>query len=184
MNSDNDVFLYIDNMVYSGWTALSIKRSLEAAAGSFSLTLSERWEDAAVPASVTTAWPIYSGDSAIVKIGSDIVITGYVDDVSISLSATSHSITVTGRDLTEDIVDCSAMNRPGQWLNRTLEQIASDLCKPFGVTVSADVVTGGPIAEVNIQPGESVFQTLERIAKGRKLLITSTPDGNLKFTRS
>ena len=179
MNS-NDVSLYIDNVIYGGWTSLSIKRSLEAAAGSFSLTLTERWEDN----TNFTVWPIYDGDNAVVKIGNDIVITGYVDDVSISLSSTGHSITVSGRDLTEDIVDCSAMNRPGQWLNRTLEQIASDLCGPFGVSVSSDVNTGGPIAEVIIQPGETVYQTLERIAKGRQLLITSTADGKLVFTRS
>jgi len=180
--NSNDVSLYIDNMIYSGWTSLSIKRSLEAAAGSFSLTLTERWESGSAPS--YTAWPIYDGDNAVVKIGNDIVITGYVDDVSISLSSTGHSITVSGRDLTEDIVDCSAINRPGQWLNRTLEQIASDLCGPFGVSVSSDVNTGGPIAEVIIQPGETVYQTLEKIAKGRQLLITSTADGKLVFTQS
>lgn len=184
MSSTNDVFLFIDNSVYSGWTTLSIKRSLEAAAGSFSLTLTERWEENGNFTEGAPCWPIYDGDEAVVKIGSDIVITGYVDDVSISLSATEHSITVSGRDLTEDIVDCSAMNRPGQWLNRTLEQIASDLCGPFGITVSSDVNTGGPIEEFIIQPGETVYQSLERIAKGKQLLITSTADGKLVFTQS
>lgn len=175
---DNDVTLTIENLKFSGWESVSIKRSIEAAAGSFSLSLSERWNDS------VAAWPVFVFDKAEVRIGSDVLITGYIDEVNVSLSADSHSITVNGRDKTADIVDCSALHKSGQWNNRSLLKIASDLCTPFGITVKGDTTAEAPIESVVVQPGETIFDLLSRLAKGRKLLITSSPDATLVFGRS
>ena len=45
----------------------------------------------------------------LVKIGADLVLTGYVDRYSSSISAGQHTIRVEGRSKSEDLVDCSAL---------------------------------------------------------------------------
>lgn len=214
----NEVILIVNDVKFFGWEDVSIKRSLEAAAGSFSLTVTDRWADLSEP------WPVFPGDECTVKIGYDTIITGYVDDVEIELSPGTHRMTINGRDRTADIVDCSAAAKPGEWRNKTIIDIAKDLCTPLGVRVidrvniaaekvgSAETrtitpdekpvklnwamidhgVTSTPAKKpytvtekvFRIQPGETVFEALERAAKGRRLLMPSSPDGCLVFTRS
>ena len=71
MNKD-EVFLYVNKKIYSGWKDVSITRSLEAMAGSFSLSVFE--------SKMIDAFDLFCGDEVVVKIGGDAVITGYIDD--------------------------------------------------------------------------------------------------------
>ncbi len=40
-----------------------------------------------------------------------------------------------GRDKTGDLVDCSVVHSSGKWKGVRLEQVAADVCRPFGITV-------------------------------------------------
>lgn len=176
--ASDEVVLLVDGTLYSGWTEVSIKRALEAASGSFSVSLTERWPGQ------TAKWPIYAGSGVQVYIGQELCISGWVDEVKVAIDATTHSMSVSGRDRTADIIDCSAIQRPGQWRNKKLESIAADLCSPFGVKVRADASTGSALTEFSAQPGETVYECLERAAKKCGLLVSSDPEGTLLFTRS
>jgi prophage tail gpP-like protein len=175
---DDEIALLVGGVLYSGWTEVSVTRSLEAASGSFSVTLTERWPGQ------TTQWPIFVGSAVQVYIGQDLVISGWVDDVDVNLTASDHSISVSGRDKTADIIDCSAVNRPGEWHGKKVEAIAQELCNPFGVTVRADVSTGAALDTFTLQPGEKVFEAIERAIKKKGLMLTSDTNGALIFTHS
>jgi len=175
---DDEVALLVDGVLYSGWTEVSITRALEAASGAFSVTLTERWPGQ------TTQWPIFVGSAVQVYIGQDIVISGWVDQVAPTLTGSSHSITVSGRDRTADIIDCSAVNRPGEWRGKKIEAIAQDLCDPFGITVKAEVSTGAAIEKCTLQPGETVFEAIERAIKKKGVMLTSDTDGSLVIIKS
>lgn len=170
------VTLLVDGSRYNGWQSVSINRSLETIAGTFSLTLTERWPGQ------NTARQIRPGRPCQLLIGDDKVITGYVDDVEPEISKTSHTVQVTGRCKTGDLVDCSAIYRSGQWRNVRLDTIAKNLLEPFGISVIVGADIGGTFASYNIEEGETVFECLERAARQRAVLLVSDAAGNLVIT--
>jgi prophage tail gpP-like protein len=151
---------------------------METASASFDLDVFDRWAEKSEP------WPIFDGDEVRVWIGSDLLVEGYVDRVSIAIDATSRGMRVSGRDRTADLVDCSAMNRPGTFKNKKLEELAQILAQPFGVKVAADVDTGDRIASFTLLPGEKVHEAISRAAIAKNLLVTSGLSGTLSLTRS
>jgi prophage tail gpP-like protein len=173
-----EVTLLVNGKSYGGWKKISIDRGIETASNAFDLTVTERWsgQDA--------ARPIRPGAACRVAIEGEVVITGYVDDVEISHSASDHTVTVRGRDATGDLVDCSAVHLTGAWRGATLTQIASDLVRPFGISVVAAVDVGAPFPDWQIQEGETVFECIERAARMRGVLVTTDGSGGLVFTRA
>lgn len=174
----NDVFLIINGTKYGGWKDVEITRSMETLSGRFRLGLTERWPGQ------TTARPIKLSDTCTVKIGNDTVITGYVDDIEQSYDATMHTLTITGRDKSGDLVDCSAKHTPGQWKNQPLEAIIQDLTQPFGINVETEVPTGERFKTFAIEQGETVHEVIERLCKLRGLLCIPDGSGNIVITRT
>ncbi len=172
------VTLTVNGKEYSGWKTVSITRSMESAAGTFDVSLTEKWSGQ------EESWPILPGSACVVSIDGETVISGYVDDFIPSFDARSHTIRVTGRDKTCDLVDCSAIWKAGQWQNRNLLQIARDLCSPFGITVKAETSVGAAFKTLTIQAGESVFEVLESAARQRGVLLVSNGMGGLLITRA
>ncbi|EKM8515586.1 phage tail protein [Salmonella enterica] len=182
MNSrtpDTRVELFISGKIFSGWIGVSVRRSLEHLAGSFSLELMLPGQP--VPDGIDPGQPLK------LQINGVTVITGYLDTVKHKLTATSNKITITGRDKTGDLVDCSAVFKGSQWHGRTLEQIARDLCQPFGIAVYwqvSDATAAKPFATFTLQLSETVSDALTRAARHRGVLVTSNADGDLVFTQA
>lgn len=174
------VELRVNGNYYGGWQSVKIERGIEQIAGTFDLTVTDRWNSVYGQ----MAMQIKRGNACELLINGVIVITGYVDDTGSRYDKQAHSISVTGRDRTGDLVDCSAIYKTGQWSNKKLEQIAKDLCAPFGIKVITNTDTGEAFKSFSIQEGESVFETLERAAKMRAVLLISDGQGNLLITRA
>lgn len=173
------VELFISETVFSGWTGVSVRRSLEHLAGSFTLELMIPGQP--VPDRIVPGLPLR------LQINGITVITGYLDTVKHKLTATRYQISISGRDKTGDLVDCSAVFKGSQWHGRTLEQIARDLCHPFGIRVLwqvNDAVAAKPFATFTLQLSETVSDALTRAARHRGVLVTSNADGDLVFTQA
>lgn len=164
--------------VYGGWKSVRVVRSMQQCANSFELGLAERWSGQDV------RLPVRPGAECTVMMGRAVVVTGYVDGAEVDVDAGQRTVAVAGRDKTADLVDCSALHKPGQWRGAKIEAIAQDLCKPFDVRVRTDVNTGQPLASFALQAGESVFEALERAARIRALLLVSDGAGALVLTRA
>lgn len=195
----NKVSLEVGGVRYEGWKSVRIRHSIEQLAGVFSLELTERWPDQAA------AWAIEPGNACTVKIGQDIMITGYVDVVQVKASPTEHSVSIEGRDKTGDLVDCSAPAR--EWVGLAFEQIAVDLCQPYGIEVNTQVDTGaggykakkpgkakaghvkagtggGKLPRKAANSGETVHKLLEKLGKIQGVLLVSDRVGGLMITRA
>lgn len=170
-----DVRLEINAERYGGWKNISIRRSLSRAAGTFNLSVSERWPGQTVPR------PIQPGASARVLVDGEAVVTGFVDDVQISCTATEHTVSVSGRDRTGDLVDCCPPSM--QLSGANFADIAKNLCAPFGVEV-VDKAGVDTIPGFKINPGDTVFETLEQLSRAQGVFMTSDGAGNLVLTRS
>ena len=174
----SESLLKVNGERHAGWTSLSISRGMEQISGSFELSVTERRPNQ------VSARTIQEGSECQVLIDGETVITGYVDEVTPSYDATSHRVSVSGRDRTADLVDCSAIKSGGQWKDQTLEQIATELAKPFDVDVIKQTDTGAAFKSFAIQEGETAFEALERAARMRGVLLMATATGGLLITRA
>lgn len=172
----DEVVLTVGGRHYAGWEDVGITRSIEQLAGTFSLAVSDRWPGQSVRR------PITAGQSASVSVNGESVITGYIDDVSSSIGGDSHQIGVSGRDVSGDLVDCSAAI--ASYHQRNLLQLARSVCDPFGIQVMALTDVGQAFENWTIQPGESVHETLRRAAGHRGVLLTSDGRGCLLIARA
>ena len=68
----------------------------------------------------------------------------------------------------------------GQWRGSKLEQIAADMASVYGVKVLAEVDTGGTLAH-QVQQGETVFESIDRMLRIRHCLATDNAQGDLVF---
>jgi len=174
------VELRVNGNYFGGWQSDKIDRGIEQMAGTFDLSVTDRWNTN----EGQQVMQIKPGQACEVLVNGAVVITGYVDDTGPRYDKQTHSISVTGRDCTADLVDCSAIYKSGHWSKKKLEDIAADLCAPFGIRVITNTDTGEAFGSFSIQEGESVFETLERAARMRAVLLMSDGQGNLLITRA
>lgn len=170
--------LSVGAAVYAGWKRVAVRRSIETISGTFEIAVSERWPQQQAKLALGP------GMACKVAIGGKTVITGYIDDVEPSYRDGEHGVVIRGRDATGDLVDCSAIHATGQWANRSLAEIAADLCKPFGIAVRTDVDLGDRFPTFAIQDGETAFECIERACRQRGVLPLSDGLGSLLFTRA
>lgn len=173
------VRLVVNGGDYGGWKSVSVTAGIDRHARDFTLAVTDRW-----PGATELPRRIRPGDACQLHIGADLVLTGHVDATPISYDAGQVSVGVTGRSRTGDLVDCSAITAPGQWRRHKAERIAAALAAPYGIAVRAEVDTGAAIAEHQVKPGESVFESIERLLELRALLATDDAAGNVVLTRA
>lgn len=179
---DDTVKLAINGSFFEGWQSISIKRSMKAISGAFTLGVQTKW------AHKMEAWKISPFDTAILLIGDEELITGYVDEVAPSIDADALGVTVSGRDKTGDMVDCSVDQNPSAWTNISLLTLGKRVASEFGVGITVDPtaqsVVNTPFPSWKINQGESAFETLDRAAKLRGILLTNDGKGNIVYTRA
>lgn len=144
------VTLTVGGRRHDGWTSVGVTRAIDTLCGEFTLGLTEGWADR--PA----AFDLEAGAACTVAVAGETVITGYIDRLSPSIDANGHAIEISGRDRAGDLIDCSAIAKPGSWSNTSIEAIASELAKPFGITVTAKASTGPKLKRFALQQSESV----------------------------
>jgi prophage tail gpP-like protein len=115
----------------------------------------------------------------VVKAGSDKLITGYVDRFIRGYDGRRHTVSVSGRGKTQDLVDCSAEWPTGQITGSNVLQIAQKLSMPYGIKVSCIGDPGTTIPQFNLTLGETAYDIIERICRWVGLLAYEDVDGNL-----
>ena len=172
----HEIRLSANKKAFYGWKSLRVTRGIETVAGTFELGITE---DVAAGLQQTK---IKAGNDARLWIGDDTVITGAVDVRRVSYDANTLAVTVSGRDKTSDLVDCSAVYQGGQFLDQNFAQIANALCEPFGIKVLVNADVGDKFKKFKLQEGETVFDALERGARHRGLLLMADALGALVIT--
>jgi prophage tail gpP-like protein len=151
------------------YNTISISSSAEEAVRTASLDL--------VPAG--QGLPVKPGAPVKIRAGRDLLLTGYVRDVQPSHDATDRSLGITVCSRTVDATECSVDHPTGEVLNKSLPDIAREFDR-LGIGIEAEA--GLPVEPRHkLLPGETLFQTIERRARGRGVLIYDTPKGKLKL---
>ena len=160
---------------YSGWLSSEVSRDLESITGTFS-----------IPVSLVPGRPpnIQRGQAVEVRIGGTLVLTGWVMAAEPFYMRDDCGMRITGIGRTGDLVRCSAIYKGGQWRKASLERIAKDLIKPYGLSLVVDAGLGAPIADFKLGHGETVLDALSRAARMRGVLLSTDQAGRLVLTKA
>lgn len=173
--SDNNIYISLNGKKYTGWKEVSIKSSIDTIASAFSLNVID-----SIAQTINSVWPIQTQDSCEIKLGNSVVLTGYVDNVNINIGKNLHNVTITGRDKTEDLIDCAVFTKPSSYSKTNILNLARELCSPFGISVILeDGVNLSNNFNITINPSESPFEVLDKKAKELGILLMSDGKGNL-----
>jgi len=170
----NTVLLRVNGREWGGWTSVRISAGIERIARDFNVEITRDWpgnnDDAGQKAKIK------NGDKVEVLIGTDLVMTGWVEAMPVRYDARSITTAIAGRSKTADLIDCSAT--PSQYSGRTLAQIAAQLAKPFDINV---VDSGGTSALQGVQAerGESVMEVLNKMLGLAQALAYDNAAGDL-----
>ena len=204
-DENNKVTLVVNgSTIYEHWIDCSITAELSAIARSFSVTIT-----AHLPQAQTVLTQFKLGDTVQVMIGSDLVLTGYIEQLPVSYDASSVTASIAGRSKTCDLVDCcvcppgravklssssgwSSKTKPESgrvvtppsvsaisWRQQKLETIIAQMIAPYDVKF---VVESGELSEVrshDADPTKTVLENLKNLVQKDDLFLIDTPQGNL-----
>lgn len=178
------VSLRVGGKEYSGWKTMRVTRGIESVAGGFELSVSDRWAEMVKP------WAIVEEDECTVVLSGTRVITGYVDTRNLSFGAKEHTLTVSGRDKTANLVDCSAiLDKKWEFNGITVFEFIKKIARPFGINVTlqsglTDAVLPKPPKKLSVDPGDTALSAIETACRLAGLLPVSDGLGGLLLTRT
>lgn len=173
----SEVILEVGSNRLSGWQRIDISREIGSFCGSFSIGLLDSWSE------LNKAWYIKPFSACRVFIDNDLVLTGFVDNVSISKSSSGTGITISGRDKTSDLVDCSVELSSYEIPKKTIVDLAKTLTKKFGIEFVTDVEPGAKFNQISINQGARVASVLEDYARYRGFLFMTDGLGRLVLVK-
>jgi prophage tail gpP-like protein len=174
---DNRVTLTVDNLEYGGWKSVEITADLERQFRTFKLDITWQWPGQ------TEVRRIQPGAPCEVRIGSDLVLTGYVFKAPISYDGQRISLSIEGSSKTQDLVDCAATNKPNQWHQQSLLRIVQDLVSTYGGYVVSEIPETARRDSHTIVPGETVFQSIDRLLSLFRVFSTDDAQGRVVLAR-
>lgn len=156
-------------------------RSIETLCGAFSFTST---------ANNNNLFPVRSGDFVECLADGIIILTGYVDDSPVEYDTQSHSISVVGRSILQDVVDSSVPTTKEFTGSISLISIIRTVLNDLGLTKIKIINNAGTIdnfAETEItsaEIGQTAFEFIELFARKRQVLLTDNGPGNLVIARA
>lgn len=179
---NDELTLVVGGREWAGWQRVSVTRSMDTVPANFEIQVTERYPN-------MPDISIAPGDPCQVRIGGDLVITGYVDRYVAVISAREHTVRIAGRSKSADLVDCSAFvgdkEAPQyQIMGGTTLSIAQELAKPYDVEVASVSGPGAEIPRFNINLGETPWEIIDRITRYSSLIAYDMPDGSVRLAQA
>lgn len=182
----NNVTMEINGVPYTGFTQMRVTKSAIDFCGRFSfMTVGGNFSTA----NIVSEFPIKVGQSCKIAIDDETIINGFVETLNINYSENNHTIRVSGRDRTCDIVDSTLATFTTFVAPISLIDITKNVLKTINITkigVTSNTAIA-PFKAGDIIAGEygiSAFDYIEKYAKKRQFLATTTGDGNILFQQT
>ena len=96
-----DIALYVNGLKWLGWQEATVTRSIDAVFNQYTLRLTSTWPGApgaGIP-------PVKKGDECSLALEGETVVTGFLNNVRLKVTADGFDLTVDGRDKTSTCVD-------------------------------------------------------------------------------
>jgi prophage tail gpP-like protein len=174
----DDLTLTIGNVNWVGWQRVQVTRSLDSVPANFDVVVTERYPN-------TTDIDIKPGDACQVKLGGDLVMTGWIDRYEVVLNAREHTVHISGRSKSQDLVDCAAFvggqdpNAERYSVEGSVRSIVEKLAAAYNIHVTAQAGDGPYIPNFAINFGETPWEIIDRLTKIGAMVAYDMPDGSL-----
>lgn len=134
---------------------------------------------------------LQEGMAARVKLGDDLLLTGYLVTITENISARAHTLSLLIASKTLDLTDCSGslvtsdLNvGNNESSGRSLVDMMGLVCKPFGVAVTADRGLDNPVIPFfAINLTETPYAIIDRLCRQVGVIFTDTPEGNVRLVK-
>ncbi|KPX22609.1 Bacteriophage Mu P [Pseudomonas syringae pv. delphinii] len=177
MIDPNVVTLTVGDHDYAGWKSVEISAGIERQARSFEVSITWQWPGTEV------AHPIMPGAACEVRIGGELILTGWVFAAPINYDGKQVTLKISGRSKTADLIDCAAINKPSQWKDVGVLTIVQALAAPYALSVISEIPETSKMADHTIEPAESVFKSIDRLLTLFRIFSTDDEFGNVVLAR-
>ena len=168
----------INGELFTGWKTVRIDTDIESLSSSFSVSARDK-DDLLSHVNAGTACKIYIVNNS----AKTLVIDGFVSNRERSFSNSDHTISISGNDRLIDLVDCSVVISNRVWVKKKLSAIIKSIAESFDIDVDTTVLLEDPVIDKYVlQPGESAFDTIERLCRAYGILPIASLDGKLILT--
>lgn len=131
-----------------------------------------------VPPGSSPPWP---DDKASLSAGGTLLLTGYVRDLRPDQGVDDWQATITLVSRTVDAVETSILHKTGRVENKDIKGVG-EAFDNLGIGIEAQG-SFETIAKHQIEPGESLYSTLEPLARAEAAIIHDTPEGKLRIVK-
>lgn len=164
------VQLLIGGKMHDDWESYEVESDLLTPADAWRVTLG--LQGGKLPPDVVAGAPVE------VRVGGETVMIGRVDEIDHSISKTSHTFTLSGRDGAAILVDCSAPVFVARL--SSLADIVAKVVRPLGIAkIRIDADATRTREKINVEPGDSAWDVLAHAAEANGLWPWFSPDGTL-----
>ena len=159
---------------YTNWTSVRVEQRTTEAFPRFQFECTEEspmplkpWMLAFVP-----------GDVVQVFIGGSQVVFGYIQERHVGYDATNHGVRLIGVGDTADLVQSMVpVEKLGSHDNKSWAQLFYALTAHLGTKLKTRNIDNTPFEDIQVQPGETIMNVLERYARPRNIVIGSNANG-------
>lgn len=179
----DDLTLTIGNVNWVGWQRVQVTRSLDSVPANFDVVVTEKFPN-------TTDIDIKPGDACQVKLGGDLVLTGWIDRYEVVLNAREHTVHISGRSKSQDLVDCAAFvgrqdpNAEKYAVSGTIRSIIEELASAYNIKTTFEADGGAQFTNFAINFGETPWEIIDRLTKMGAMVAYDMPDGSLMFAQA
>lgn len=119
------------------------------------------------------------GTECEILLGGCPVIKGYIEIRQVAYDSTRHGIELQGKSWTAPVARSSVNDKTGSFDGMTWKQVADKVTAPFAVQIiPIGNLNSTPFDKLQNQPGEQIYDFLERIARPRGIMLGSDSFGN------
>lgn len=162
---------------YTAFKLVEVKAAFNEASRSFRIVLA-----AELGASATNAL-LNAGKPIKIMSNGDLMLDGFVDKKNPQIDANQAQIVVTGRSKSADLVDSSAKKEGGNFKDKDPLEIGNAVAEGISAKFTTDQQLK-KIKQYQINPGESCFRLVEKMARKQGMTICGQADGNAKITKA
>jgi|GEM_PF-2255551 len=169
--------LLVRGELFTNWTSIRIEQHVTEAFPKF---MFECTEEASLPVSVN-ALQFVPGDVVAAFVGGVQAIFGYITERHVAYDAKTHGVRLIGVGDTFDLTSSMVpLEKLGGHDGKGWTELAKDLSSHLGIRIiPKGAVDNTPFENIQVQPGETIMQVLERYAKMRNIVIGSNATGGL-----
>lgn len=176
----SSIKIEVNGSEYSNFSSASVGLSIEAMSGEFAFEAVSTERE---------PLPIKLNDACSIIVDGEKVLTGFIEEISIGYDSKSHSISLSGRSKTCDIIDSSINSleiKPPISLKGVIEKVVSHIGASIKVIDKTGLDNRFTPAMDLISPevGENAFSFIEKLARKKQVLLTTDGEGNIVVTQS